>query len=162
MEREAFRSPSGTRNAGACPWHPSPEPPRLWSHVCLVQELVTEVAESLKELHRALLDAVRDEYERTRSPIGGAAALYQLVVEDPFFAWLRPMSQLMADVDELLDGGRIPIPEEAKVAARSVQRLISPPEGSDGQFWSRYSPLLQDVRVVVAHARLKQALRRVV
>jgi len=141
---------------------PSPNQPGLWSDRALVSELLTEVADSLKELHRALLAALREEYERTQSPIGNAVAFYQLLVEDPFFAWLRPMSQLMADVDELLDGDRTPSPEEVQVAARSVQRLISPPELSDGQFWSRYSPLLQDLRVVVAHARLKQALRRAV
>jgi hypothetical protein len=127
---------------------------------CL-QQHVTEIAEALKQLHRSLIDAVSAEYERSQRPIGGRVALFQLVVEDPFFAWLRPMSQLMVDVDELLDGGREPSPEEAHVAANAIARLISPPKGTDTEFWNRYSPLLQDPRVVVAHARVKQALQRV-
>jgi hypothetical protein len=122
---------------------------------------LTEIAEALKQLHRSLVDAMKAEYEQSREPIRGKVALFQLVVGDPFFAWLRPLSQLMVDVDELLDGGRDPAPEEAQVAANAVRRLISPPTGPDDGFWNRYSPLLQDPRVVVAHARVKQALRAV-
>jgi hypothetical protein len=126
-----------------------------------VQQQVTEIAAALRELHRSLLEIARAEYERSVEPIAGAVAFFQLVVEDPFFAWLRPMSQVMVDVDELLDDDRTPSPEEAHAAANRIQRLISPPSGSDGNFWTQYLPLLQDPRVVVAHARLKQALRRV-
>ncbi len=124
---------------------------------------MTEIAEALRELHLSLVDAVSLEYERSnQQAIPGRVALFQLVVEDPFFAWLRPLSKVMVDVDELLDGGREPSPEEALVAKNTVQRLISPPTGADGTVWIRYSPLLQiDTRVVLAHARLKQALHRV-
>jgi hypothetical protein len=127
-----------------------------------VRQQVTEIAEALRELHRGLIEAVRADYERSGTPVSGNVALFQLVVDDPFFAWLRPLSQVMVDVDELLDDGRTPSPEEAQAISNTIHRMISPSAGSEGAFWERYSPLLQaDTRVVVAHARVKQALHKV-
>jgi hypothetical protein len=54
----------------------------------------------LLELHRVLLDLVRAEYEREHGPVGGPGPLLQLVTRDPAFAWLRPLSMLLIEMDD--------------------------------------------------------------
>jgi hypothetical protein len=44
----------------------------------------------LLHLHKTLLDAERERYVRERGPIDGPGHALKLVLNDPFFAWLRP------------------------------------------------------------------------
>jgi hypothetical protein len=54
----------------------------------------------LLDLHRMLLELVRDEYEQEHGPIGGPGPLLQLVTQDPAFQWLRPLSMLLVEMDD--------------------------------------------------------------
>lgn len=54
----------------------------------------------LLELHKTLLDAVRADYEREHGPVPGPGALLQLVTQDAAFAWLRPLSMLLVELDD--------------------------------------------------------------
>src|SRR5687768_9133627 len=49
----------------------------------------------LLNLHKVLLDDARVAYEMDRGRIGSNASLLQLVINDPFFAWLHPLSELI-------------------------------------------------------------------
>ena len=73
------------------------------------------VAEALRELHRQLMEEARRAYEREAGPVGGATAFLNLLMQDPAFQWLRPLSRAMADLDELLD-----LPEPAEAQARGA------------------------------------------
>jgi hypothetical protein len=116
------------------------------------------VAEALRPLHKSLLDVVRVEYERANGRVAGAGALFDLVTRDPFFAWLRPMSGLMAHIDELLDE-KEPLPPGQLTSLRGrVEALVT--EG-DHPFAARYLQILQsEPAVVMAHAQLRRALDR--
>lgn len=56
----------------------------------------------LLKLHKALLDAERDSYERIHGPILSKGEFFQLVIGDEWFEWLRPISQYIARMDEVL------------------------------------------------------------
>ena len=56
----------------------------------------------LLRVHKALLDDARIRYEREQGRIEGSGALLQLVLNDPWFAWLHPLSGLVVQIDELL------------------------------------------------------------
>ncbi|MBE7386193.1 MAG: hypothetical protein F6J95_032985 [Leptolyngbya sp. SIO1E4] len=56
----------------------------------------------LLKLHKALLDAERDSYERIHGPIPSKGELFQLVIGDEWFEWLRPISQFIVKMDEAL------------------------------------------------------------
>jgi hypothetical protein len=58
---------------------------------------------ALRALHKALIQVARSDYERTLGPIGGPGMLLRLLMEDPSFSWLRPMSRIMVEIDELLE-----------------------------------------------------------
>ena len=61
--------------------------------------------QALLRLHKALLDDERVSYERVHGRIPSNGAFLQLVLGDAWFAWLRPLSQLMAKLDELGEEG---------------------------------------------------------
>ncbi|HQV47302.1 MAG TPA: hypothetical protein PL109_12760, partial [Nitrospira sp.] len=66
------------------------------------------LSRSLLRLHKALLDSERVSYERVHGRIETNGAFFQLVLGDAWFAWLRPLSQLMVKIDELSEEKEIP------------------------------------------------------
>ncbi len=122
------------------------------------RQALDAVAEALRPLHKSLLDVVRLEYERAHGRVAGPGALFDLVTRDPFFAWLRPMSGLMAHIDELLDDDEPLPPSHLGELRVRVEALVT--EG-DHPFSVRYLAILQsEPEVVMAHAQLRRALDR--
>jgi hypothetical protein len=112
------------------------------------------VAQALRPLHKSLIDVTVISYEKERGRIPGPGALFQLVVHDPYFAWLRPMSGLMAQIDEALDESEKPV-DSAHFRSR-IEDLIT--EGGH-HFSRRYLEVLQnEPEVVMNHAALRRAL----
>ena len=60
-----------------------------------VRDHLKEVRRGLLRLHKALIDAERAVWERETGPVSNGRFL-QALIEDPFFAWLRPFSGLIA------------------------------------------------------------------
>ena len=60
----------------------------------------------LLALHKALLDDAKSAYEMDRGRIASAGALLQLVIHDPWFAWLHQLSELVVRIDEMTAAGR--------------------------------------------------------
>jgi hypothetical protein len=111
----------------------------------------------LLPLHRALIDQASDEYAATVGPLSGPTHRLQLLQEDPFFEWLRPLTTLIVDIDTLsrTDFER---PHVDGVVAR-VDRMFG--AAAEGDFAARYVPILQrDVDVAIAHAAIRQLLLR--
>src|SRR3954465_11767534 len=114
-----------------------------------------EAAAALREVHRALVQAVRAAYGREGGPAGGPGQLLRLLTEDPYFAWLHPMSELIVDLDSLLAQEILP-PGTVAGVRQEIDRLT---QAGGSPFWERYAPLLQaDTEVVMAHAHLRRAI----
>jgi hypothetical protein len=116
-----------------------------------------EMSKLLIPLHRSLIDATRDDYTFAGNAVQSPHHLLQLITEAPFFAWLKPMTSLIVDIDELARVDFAPA-DVAAIAAR-VDRLFG--ANVDESFAERYVPILQrDVDVAVAHAAVRQALAK--
>src|SRR5213595_484311 len=114
-----------------------------------------EAAAALREVHRTLVQAVRATYEREIGPAGGPGQMLKLLTEDPYFAWLHPMSELIVDLDSLLTQEILPSGTVAGVR-QEIDRLT---KAGGSPFWDKYAPLLQaDADVVMAHGRLRRAI----
>jgi hypothetical protein len=122
------------------------------------RDTLEEVAAALRDLHRALLDEERAGYESRQGPIAGPVQLLQLVTHDPSFAWLRVLSEFMADLDGLLDEADPPSEQEARALGQELEQVLS--AAGPAAFWDRCLPLLQVVPVAIAYARLRAALSR--
>ncbi|MBI3805339.1 MAG: hypothetical protein HY282_16440 [Nitrospirae bacterium] len=115
------------------------------------RQRMLEVNQALRALHKLLIRTVQSEYEREHGPIAGPGALLRLLMEDPFFSWLRPMSKVMVEMDELLE-------EEAPLEPIRMAGLRERIEGMIAS--ERYLAFLQSSPdVVISHTTLRNALR---
>ena len=108
------------------------------------------LSRSLLRLHKALLDSERVSYERVHGRIETNGAFFQLVLGDAWFAWLRPLSQLMVKIDEL---------SEMTLAIDSVRTMLTPSEEGNGFGRHYYDALQREPDVVLAHAAVRALLR---
>ena len=119
---------------------------------------VQKLDQALRTLHKALIDALRQEYELTHAAVSGPRELFDLVARDPFFAWLHPLSQAMVEVEDM--AARPASPAELQALRRKIMALVAV-EGEPAQgFAVEYFYWLQrNVDVAMAHAPVRQALR---
>lgn len=83
-------------------------------------------------LHRALLAAERVRYERARGRIANNSAFLQLVINDPWFDWLRPMAQLVLMIDERTSDKKAPLgTTEGKSLSDRARGLLRADENGD-------------------------------
>ena len=112
---------------------------------------LTTLRNGLLRLHKNLLDLERAAYERDVARIQGPGQLLDLVLNDPWFAWLRELSQFVVVVDETLDEEEPATDADADRLIAEARRLISPGENADG-FARRYREAMQrDAAAVLAH-----------
>jgi catechol 2,3-dioxygenase len=113
----------------------------------------------LLALHKTLLDDARTAYEMDRGRIGSAGMLLQLVIHDPWFAWLRQLSELVVRIDEMTAADSVATDVDAKSLFEHVDRLLVPNESGDA-FARRYDEALQrQPAVVLAHGDVKRLLK---
>ena len=119
-----------------------------------------KVASALRELHRALLERARRDYGREHLATVSPGQLLQLLATDPYFAWLRSLSELMVDIDMLRDAEPALRDELASAVRPAIEHLISASKTTEGDpFAVRYWPYVQDdPHVAMAHAGIKQAI----
>jgi hypothetical protein len=111
---------------------------------------IEAVRRPLLELHKALIDAEREEHERTLGRLSGGEFLDALI-NDPVFAWLAPLTALIARLEELQADG------ERDIDAAPIRKLLSP---GDGDFQRRYADILQrSPGALVAHGAVLAALK---
>src|SRR5436190_22194528 len=119
---------------------------------------LVEVREALLRLHKVVLDSERVVYEKEIGPIHSPNHFFQLLTNDPWFAWLRPISQLIVAIDETLDGDE-PITTQSVDAMMTQSVFLLIPAKSGGEFGERYLAALQrDPRVVLAHAQVAKRI----
>jgi len=116
-----------------------------------------EISRLLLPLHRSLIEAARGDFAFAYQPVEKPSHLLQLLNEHPFFAWLKPMTSLIVDIDEMSRTDFEPVQYEEIV--KRVESLVG--NGANAGFTAHYVPMLQrDVDVAIAHAALRQALGR--
>jgi hypothetical protein len=119
-----------------------------------------QLSRALLRLHKALLDDERVSYERVHGRIPSNGAFLQLVLGDAWFAWLRPLSQLMVRFDESAEEGETSARTEIIALLTSVRTLLTPTEEGEG-FGKQYHEALQrEPEVVLAHAAVMALLRQ--
>jgi hypothetical protein len=114
---------------------------------------VRAVRLALLDLHKVILDAERTRYEQSRGRIDTPHQALQLIMGDPFFAWLRPLSQLIVGFDEWLADERARQSRAAAALMADVRRLLAGDEQTN-LFSVEYRRALQySPDVVMTHAR---------
>src|SRR5678815_3559748 len=99
-------------------------------------------------LHKAALDAERGRYEQEHGPIGGPQQVLRLVMDDPFFAWLRPLSDFVIQADIRLSDKQPVSPADAERFALQLKSMVQSQSLTD-RFALEYRRTLQEVPEVV-------------
>lgn len=115
-----------------------------------------DLRNGLLRLHKSLLDSERAAYERDVERITTTGQFLNLVLNDPWFNWLRDLSQFIVVIDETLDSKEPVTPEYASRLITRARELVSPSEDGSG-FTRRYFESMQrDPAVVLAHRDMVQ------
>ena len=125
-----------------------------------IRQRLTELREAMLPLHKALLEFERVGYEATFGKIQSPFQFLKLVMEDPWFTWLTPMTQLITAMDEMLDAKEEPLTVSAvdAVAAR-VKMLLVATEGGEGLSRHYDEALQRNPDVILAHAAVAKLIR---
>lgn len=112
-----------------------------------------ELRHVLLELHKAMLDAQRIEYERAHGRIETSGEFLGLVLNHPEFEWIRALSALIAQLDEWAEDADAASEAGLDSIVEALRSLIRP-EGANPAFTARYWKMVEDEpHVTVAHVK---------
>ena len=123
------------------------------------RELLGDLRRVLLHLHKTLLDWERVAYDR-RHGRASPAELLAIVMRDPHFAWLHPLSELIVRIDTMLDVEHPEPRAEVDAIIRQARALVVPDEAGNA-YAQRYHTALQELPdAVVAHGQVTAVLKR--
>ena len=134
-----------------------PTPPATTPLAPTARLQLEEVRRGLLRVHKALLEDARIRYEREQGRIEGSGTFLRLVLNDPWFAWLHPLSGLVVQIDELLAADE-PTTTDGEMLLNQARALLRPDANGEG-FQRRYHRAIQDVPdVLIAHVAIGKHL----
>ena len=109
-------------------------------------------------MHKALLDSEKTAYEITHGAIASPAVFLQLLINDPSFQWLRPITTLIVQIDETLAAKKPPASDRDFEQLITDMRALLSPSREEADFWRRYFAVVQrDPGVAVLHEKMEAA-----
>jgi len=123
-----------------------------------VQERLRPLRDALLALHKALVDSERVSYEQTIGTIPSSNRFLQLLNNDPWFAWLHPLSQLIVAMDEVLDEKEPLTTASVDALVNQTRALLVVSESGDGVSKHYFDALQRDPDVIFAHAAVAKLL----
>jgi hypothetical protein len=94
-----------------------------------------------------------------RGRVGSNASMLQLVINDPWFAWLHALSELVVRIDQSVEPESPATGADASSLVESVERLLTASETGDGFARRYYEALQRQPAVVLAHSAVRRAIK---
>ena len=117
-----------------------------------------ELRRSLLHLHKTLLEMERADFERDFGRLT-SGELLQLVINHAQFAWLRMISALVVQIDEMFDAEEPATLNDVHNVLSQARALFS--ASTDEVFREKYQAALRrEPAVVIAHSEVTKLLRR--
>lgn len=123
----------------------------------------------LLRLHKLLLDSEKIVYESKHGSVGSPGQFLNLVMNDPFFQWLRPISQMIVVIDEIMESDietsdqvndikLTKFLQRSRDLVETVRQLFNA-GAQDTEFMKKYKAVLKiEPGVVNAHFELQKVL----
>jgi hypothetical protein len=125
------------------------------------RRLLTDLRHALLPLHKTLLEWERKTYERMHGRKMAGAELLRVIMSDPQFAWLHPISELIVRIDQTLDEEAPDMTVDVDAIVTQARRLVAPDQ-TEKPYAGRYLAALQEVPdAVIAHGRVTSLLKDV-
>ena len=123
-----------------------------------VWQRLQDARQSLLSLHKVLMEDQRKVYERAHGRIDSSYHFLELLMNDPWFDWLHRLSELVVQIDEMLDAEEPQVEENAKTLLEQARVLLTPSENGS-EFQRKYfASLQQSPNVVLAHAAVLKVI----
>ncbi len=123
------------------------------------RQQLSQLSKALLALHKTLLDSERVGYEASFGKIESPATFFKLVMGDPWFAWLRVLSEFIVILDERLGQRNAPITaEDMKDFVTRTRELLTPHNDGLGFAQNYHNAIQRDPDVVLAHAGMMKML----
>ena len=111
----------------------------------------------LLPLHKSLLELERVNFEKKFGRVN-SGELLQLVINHAQFAWLRVISALVVEIDEMLNGDQPATLSDMESLFAQARLLFTSP--ANEEFHQKYQAVLQqEPAVVMAHSGVMKLLR---
>jgi hypothetical protein len=117
---------------------------------------MVDVRRGLFRLHKSLIDAERHAFERGRGPQSNSQFL-QALIHDDYFAWLRPFTGLIVEMDEALAPKERLDPEVVRRFFEQAKTMVEPEDPELASRYDRISSL--DPDVLLAYIELRDRIR---
>jgi hypothetical protein len=113
----------------------------------------------LVELHKALIDSERIEYEKSFGKLQSPHEFLKVLINDPWFAWLQPLTKMVVEIDEILEREEPIRPEEVQKMKSGAHALLEVREETDDSRRSYFEALQREPDVILAHAAVMKVLK---
>ncbi len=120
-------------------------------------QYLRELRNKLLHLHRMLLDTERIAYEQVRGRVS-SGELLQLVIEHEQFAWLHRISELVVQIDEMLQADEPVSLDDVQTLIAHTRTLLTPSAVGNAFERKYYNALQGEPGVVLAHAEVSELL----
>jgi hypothetical protein len=115
-----------------------------------MRSTLRELSKTLIPLHRHLIDAAKSDYSFAYAAVESPGQLLQLLNDHAFFAWLKPMTSIIVEIDEMVR--RDFEAADARAIAARVEAFLSAKE---------YVEMLQrEIDIAAGHAQVRKLLTR--
>jgi hypothetical protein len=122
------------------------------------KQQLSDIRDAILGLHKVLVDSERVRYEKIIGPIQSPNQFLQLLMSDPWFAWLHPVSELIVAMDEALDEREPLTGDLISALTDQTRRLLVASEIGEGFSRHYFEALQEDPDVVLAHAAVMKRL----
>jgi hypothetical protein len=113
----------------------------------------------LLALHLMLIASEQKTYEHIHGRIGSTELLLELMLKDPWFIWLHPVSDILVRIDYLLNDEAFDITEEnIDHLFNEARLLLRPSIAGDGFERAYYEALRRAPDVLLAHFQVTRVL----
>ena len=110
--------------------------------------------EAFLDLHKTLLESERVGYEEAFGTIPSPMAFLKLTLEDPWFAWLRPLSEFITSIDERVEADEPVTTRDVDDYVKRGRALLRPQETGEGFGKHYFDAMQRDPDVILAHGRV--------
>ncbi len=121
------------------------------------QQHLQNLRNRLLHLHKLLLDTERNAYEQIHGRVS-SGELLRLVIGDEQFAWLRRISELVVQMDEMLQSDEPVSLEDIQNLIVYTRTLLTPSEEGNTFERNYYNAIQREPDVVFAHAEISKLL----
>lgn len=119
-----------------------------------------EVRLKLLRLHKALLESERVTYEQFYGRIASSGEFFRLVVDHEWFSWLRPISQFIIQIDDVIHAKEPVELQQVNSLLEQAKMMLQPVEEGTSMEKRYYQAIQRDPDIALMHGEISYLLHR--